>query len=1326
MKRIRGLYHRWARSGPVRASGNPLIRLAARRGLPAADDLVTADAQIAVLAPHFDTAFYASWYGIAADPVRDYLVHGWRAGRDPRPDFDSAAYLAAHPHLARAGINPLLHALARRRAGREGEGEAAALPKPDTAEAHRLARRLVDGAFYLAGNPDLAAAGVDPVDHYMASGWREGREPAPQFDTLAYCLTRGITFATQNPLVHYVLHGGPARPDPDAALALRIETLAPYFDAAHYRQRLPEPQAEALAGASDAALLRHYVAEGWRARIGPRPDFDPAGYVQARSGSRAVSDDPFFRYVAETRLSGGEPFAEPHRLNLPAVDADWYRATYPDVGGREPFLHFAEAGWRELRDPGPGRSTLAALLRVCGLRPARAPVEDTAWLGAIGQGALDRDALLDLQARLVAGHFDHGFYRARYRLSEAEDAVRDYCDTGWKKGRNPRPDFNGWAYRAHHPSAEATGLAPFVHHLARALLRGDDLAGEAFDPRYGAPPAEEDAELFEQARLIEPFFDAPWYVKRYPDTRGFENGPVIHFLSHGQEEDRDPNKTFSTRFYRRAYGHLLGPGESPFLHYVRTGRAAGLMGCPEDLGTYPPMEAPAAHAWDRLPRALPIAQARVVVIVPVYKGRGETLRAIHACLSAPQATPFTLLAVNDRSPDPELTAELAALAGRGLFHLVENEQNLGFVRSVNRALGLRQGRAVVLLNSDAEVFGDWLDRLVAHAEPQTDPQADPRAGSGTEAGAGAGAEAGRGAGLPVGSVTPLSNNATICSYPRFNANNTMPLEIARPDLDRVAAQVNRGRAVPVPTGVGFCMYMTAAALDAVGDLDAEAFGKGYGEENDWCLRATKAGFVNLLAEDVFVHHAGQISFGLDEGGEYVQGQAALLAKHPDYPARVGQFVQADPGRRGRARLDRARLARHFSGRALLYVTHSWGGGIQRHIDDMVAQARAEGLSVVLLQIDRTRNLEVHVSYRGPEFLYLPNLDSLYLPRDAAELADFVGQLAPVLIHVHSLAGLRWGAAQALMEVVAGAGRPYAWTLHDYSPVCHRNHLVQPDGRYCGLAPVNECRSCLAVEADGFEEPDPGERRAAFGAFLAGAARVFAPSCDTAARIRAVYPDLAVTVRPHVEPERSVRSTALQRPGRVRRVAVLGAISVAEGGLLLQALATDARKRDLPLHFTIVGYSDPALTGGLERAGVIETGRYSTDDPTLDRVARAALQIAEAGRNWEDDETLDLVTQVSPDLVLLPSIWPETYSYTLSLALRTGLPVVAFKLGEPSERLKAYPNGHLHLLPYVIAANPAAFNDQMLAINLSANCRISGSIHASKYNNMLHEYYSLKY
>ena len=137
----------------------------------------------------------------------------------------------------------------------------------------------------------------------------------------------------------------------------------------------------------------------------------------------------------------------------------------------------------------------------------------------------------------------------------------------------------------------------------------------------------------------------------------------------------------------------------------------------------------------------------------------------------------------------------------------------------------------------------------------------------------------------------------------------------------------------------------------------------------------------------------------------------------------------------------------------------------------------------------------------------------------------------------------------------------------------------------------------------------------------------------------VYPDLAVTVQPHLEPERGVRATTLQWPGRVRRVAVLGGIGVAEGGQLLKALATDAQDRNLPLHFAIAGLSDPTLTHGLKRAEIIERGRYSNsnDDPNLDRPARAALQIAETDRHWEDDKILDLAGRISANLVLLPAI-----------------------------------------------------------------------------------------
>ncbi|MET3485912.1 glycosyltransferase [Methylobacterium sp. 1973] len=1256
-----GLYHRWAGAPDTRASRNPLVRLAARGGLPPSTDPTSEAEQLAALAPHFDAAFYESWYGIGgASALRDYLRTGWRQGRDPRPDFSTAEYLAAHPFLRHTDINPFLHYLQTRL----GHG-VDAIPRPDARRAARLARRLIDPDYYLAGNPDLRAAGVEPSDHYMNSGWREGRDPSPHFDILYYCLTRGLSYTTDNPLLHYVMHGGKARPlSEDEAVSFQLETIAPYFDAAYYRGRTDQR--------SDEKLLRAYAAGEWRQMRSPRQEFDPAGFVQERAESRAVRGDPFFRYIAETLISAETPFESPGRISFPAVDDDWYRTTYADVRGSgiRPYVHFASVGWREGRDPRPEHATLYTLLRVCGFRPDTPPVEDTGWIAEIGREPVDREAYLRLQAALAALHFDHAFYRRRYGVPDEVDAIRDYCERGWRMGRNPRADFNGRDYLDQHGYVLETGVAPFIHHLATALMLGVDI-GTGFDPRYGTPPSDADEAMMDEALLMEPYFDAAFYAKRYPDVAGAQGGPLAHFVAHGQHEGRLPNKTFSYDFYGKAYGHLLAAGESPFLHYVRTGRAAGLMACPEDLGTWPPMLAPEPADWNGLPQALPIAQADVVVIMPVYKGRGETLRAIHACLVARQQTRFTLLAINDRSPDPELSADLADLAGRGLFHLVENEHNLGFVRSVNRGLGLRQGKAVVLLNSDAQVFGDWLDRLVAHTRAR--PQ--------------------------IGSVTPLSNNATICSYPKFNANNGMRLEIERPELDAVVSRINLGRAVAVPTGVGFCMYMTEEALEAVGVLDEVAFGKGYGEENDWCMRAIKAGFVNLLAEDVFVYHAGQISFGLDEGGEYDQGQAALLAKHPDYPAVVGQFVAADPGRQTRARIDLYRLARHFRSRAVLFVTHSWGGGIQRHIEDMIARLQGEGVSVVLLSVDRDRNIQINVSYRSAEYLYLPTIESLSLIRDEAQVAEFLDWLAPVLIHVHSLAGLRWSAVRTMMRLVTEAGRPYAWTLHDFSPVCHRNHLVQPDGTYCGLAPVPVCRGCMTADGEAREEPDPEKRRTTFGAFLAGAAQVFAPSSDTARRLNAVYPDLAITVRPHFEADRRIRPAIRKRGEGRRRVAVLGAINMMKGARFLQALATDARNRALPIDITIVGFSDPALRPALAAVGITETGRYMSDDEALDLTARSFA-----------------------DLVLLPAIWPETYSYALTLALRTGLPVVAFDLGAQSERLRGYAHGHV--LPYALIHDPAAFNDRLLDVDISPRGRIRGPIRAAEYDDLMRDYYGL--
>ena len=98
----------------------------------------------------------------------------------------------------------------------------------------------------------------------------------------------------------------------------------------------------------------------------------------------------------------------------------------------------------------------------------------------------------------------------------------------------------------------------------------------------------------------------------------------------------------------------------------------------------------------------------------------------------------------------------------------------------------------------------------------------------------------------------------------------------------------------LPTAVGFCMAISRRAIERIGRFDEATFGRGYGEENDFCLRAIAAGMRNVLCDDVYVAHVGGRSFGplgLRPNDDSMQ---RLLARHPDYLERVRAFIAADP------------------------------------------------------------------------------------------------------------------------------------------------------------------------------------------------------------------------------------------------------------------------------------------------------------------------------------------------------------------------------------------------------------------------------------------------
>lgn len=373
-------------------------------------------------------------------------------------------------------------------------------------------------------------------------------------------------------------------------------------------------------------------------------------------------------------------------------------------------------------------------------------------------------------------------------------------------------------------------------------------------------------------------FDLAHYERFVRKRFGSKDIALFHYLIAGSARGWEPRPDFSPEYYRQANPDVVAAGYEPFAHYCRFGRDEGRGGIANGDGfddsvlSLPNVRQMAARPRPRK------EEARVDVVVPVYGNRHLTLRAIDSVLAAKVSVPFELVVVDDASPDPVLAAELRELEKQGLVSLLVNETNLGFVQTANRGLLLHEDRDVVLLNSDTNVFGDWLDRLLAVLRGES----------------------------RIATATPLSNAATILSYPiRLRENNRLDLDYA--ELDKICAQLNP-EPVELPTGIGFCMAVKRACIDEIGAFDASRFGLGYGEENDFCRRAAAKGWRHVAATNMFVWHRGGASFAERREKLIAAAQVLLEHQHPGYGAMVAEFVASDPLQPIRMQMDAARVA----------------------------------------------------------------------------------------------------------------------------------------------------------------------------------------------------------------------------------------------------------------------------------------------------------------------------------------------------------------------------------------------------------------------------------
>lgn len=629
---------------------------------------------------------------------------------------------------------------------------------------------------------------------------------------------------------------------------------------------------------------------------------------------------------------------------------------------------------------------------------------------------------------------------------------------------------------------------------------------------------------------------------------------------------------------------------------------------------------------------------RVDVIVPAYRGLGLTLACLESLLGATCRTPHRIVVINDCSPEPDLTAALRQLAGQGRLELLENRRNLGFPATANRGLTLSPERDRVLVNSDVLVFDGWLDRLVAAAQAAPD----------------------------IGTVTPFSNNATICSYPVPNTDNPLPADIAPAALDALCAAENAGKTVDLPTAVGFCMYIRRECLADVGLFDAEAFGLGYGEENDFCQRAAHCGWRHVLAGDVFAVHAGGASFG--EGGKpaLARNLAVLAARHPGYLPRVREFMRRDPVAALRRNVDVARLARLAPPPLVVRLCHAKDGGTARRLADEARELVAAGFTPASLAPADRENPDhrVRLTVDHPEVA----ADLVYaLPDELPRLVDDLRRLGTAGCVFHHFLDL----PPEVLALPHLLGVPHEARVHDFGWFCPSINCINDTGLACGEPDRAACQRCADVNGTDMPHLTVEALYAQSGRILETAARVVAPSRDAAARLRHCFPAARVEAVPHPEPALAPPPPPAILPwdGRTPvRLAVIGAIGEHKGYGVLLAMARDANRRGLPLSFQVAG--------------------FTKDDFPLFATGKAFV----SGR-YPENEAVDVIRELDCHLALFLSVWPETYCYTLTEAWRAGLYAVGFDLGAVGERIAA--TGWGWRLPP--SRDGAAVNDRLLAL-----------------------------
>lgn len=607
----------------------------------------------------------------------------------------------------------------------------------------------------------------------------------------------------------------------------------------------------------------------------------------------------------------------------------------------------------------------------------------------------------------------------------------------------------------------------------------------------------------------------------------------------------------------------------------------------------------------------------VDIIVPIYNAYKAVEECINSIIKHTDLTKNRLILINDKSTDENILGLLNSFKNQYAslnIIVLDNEINLGFVGTVNKGMEYSDSD-VILLNSDTEVSDFWLEELEKCAYSQDD----------------------------VATVTALSNNATLASVPNGLQPNKLPDSMSFDEYANMVYSRSLRRYPQIPTAHGFCMYIRRNVLNVVGLFDQQTFGKGYGEENDFSYRCLDFGYKHLLCDSVIVYHKESQSFN-EKKEQLINANMKILRKrYPLYVKNTENWCSKFPIK---DISDNVRIGIENRDRSnILFLIHDWSnvnsnvGGTTIHCLDLISRLRNDFNIHVLAPENDVYKL--HSYFKDSEIcndvgLFKKNVMSSFYDADYRKMLEtIIDGLGITTVHVHHMIGHYFDVVDLCREKKVQS----IITLHDFYSLCPTINLLYMNKEYCMEMKDKDCVKCLKDKMD-VQNNIVKNWQVHWGQFLQKFDQVIVPSNSTKEIIENVHTHINCEVIEHgIDLE---RNTALERNEKdVFNVAFVGVMLPHKGSKVLEYFVKHCKDRNIKFHLFGIAHSD---------------------------LLKKNHSNYEYHGAYKRNELPRLLKENKIHLVCNLSIWPETYSYTLTETIACGVPVLSYNIGAVGERI----------------------------------------------------------